>query len=59
VRPDGTGLVAGVLTGAASRADLEGAGAPVILDTIGDLPSRLELDGSGPGGGPAGDPAPE
>jgi phosphoglycolate phosphatase len=34
----GAGLVAGVLTGAASRADLERAGAPVILDTIAGLP---------------------
>jgi phosphoglycolate phosphatase len=33
----GAGLVAGVLTGAASRADLERAGAPVILDTIAGL----------------------
>jgi phosphoglycolate phosphatase len=30
----GAGIVAGVLTGAASRADLEQAGAPIILDTI-------------------------
>jgi hypothetical protein len=29
--------VAGVLTGASSRADLERAGAPLILDTIGDI----------------------
>jgi phosphoglycolate phosphatase len=33
----GAGLVAGVLTGAASREDLEKAGAPVILDTIAGL----------------------
>ena len=30
----GAGLVAGVLTGSASRAELEAAGAPVILDSI-------------------------
>jgi len=39
----GAGLVAGVLTGAASRADLEQAGAPVILDTIAGLPPLLGL----------------
>jgi phosphoglycolate phosphatase len=33
----GAGLVAGVLTGTATRADLEQAGTPVILDTIADL----------------------
>jgi phosphoglycolate phosphatase len=33
----GAGLVAGVLSGADSRADLERAGAPLILDTIADL----------------------
>jgi len=37
----GAGLVAGVLTGTATRADLEQAGAPLILDTIADLPARL------------------
>jgi phosphoglycolate phosphatase len=41
----GAGVVAGVLTGASSRADLEQAGAPLILDTIGDILPRL-LDGS-------------
>ena len=41
----GAGIVAGVLTGASSRADLEQAGAPIILDTIGDILPRL-LDGS-------------
>ena len=41
----GAGIVAGVLTGASSRADLEQAGAPLILDTIGDILPRL-LDGS-------------
>jgi phosphoglycolate phosphatase-like HAD superfamily hydrolase len=30
----GAGLVVGVLTGSASRAELEAAGAPVILDSI-------------------------
>jgi phosphoglycolate phosphatase-like HAD superfamily hydrolase len=33
----GAGLVAGVLTGSASRAELEEAGAPVILDSIAGL----------------------
>jgi phosphonatase-like hydrolase len=33
----GAGVVAGVLTGTSSRADLEQAGAPLILDTIGDI----------------------
>jgi phosphoglycolate phosphatase len=33
----GAAVVAGVLTGASSRADLEQAGAPFILDTIGDI----------------------
>jgi phosphoglycolate phosphatase len=33
----GAAVVAGVLTGADSRADLERAGAPLILDTIADL----------------------
>lgn len=37
----GAGLVAGVLTGTASRADLEQAGAPLILDTIADLPAHV------------------
>jgi phosphoglycolate phosphatase len=40
----GAGIVAGVLTGAGSRADLEQAGAPLILDTIaGILPYLIEL----------------
>jgi phosphoglycolate phosphatase len=39
----GAGLVAGVLTGAASREELERAGAPVILDTIADLPPLLGI----------------
>lgn len=38
----GAGLVAGVLTGAATRADLERASAPLILGTIGDLPSQID-----------------
>jgi phosphoglycolate phosphatase len=39
----GAAIVAGVLTGAASRADLERAGAPIILDTIaGILPYVTE-----------------
>ena len=33
----GAGIVAGVLSGAGSRADLEQAGAPLILETIADL----------------------
>jgi phosphoglycolate phosphatase len=37
----GAGLVAGVLTGAASRDELERAKAPVILDTIAGLPPLL------------------
>jgi phosphoglycolate phosphatase len=41
----GAGLVAGVLTGSASRDDLERAKAPVILDTIADLPPLLGIGG--------------
>jgi phosphoglycolate phosphatase len=37
----GAGIVAGVLTGAGSRADLEQAGAPLILDTIADILPHL------------------
>jgi phosphoglycolate phosphatase len=37
----GAGLVAGVLTGADSRAQLEAAGAPLILDTITDVLGHL------------------
>jgi phosphoglycolate phosphatase len=37
----GAGLVAGVLTGAATRADLECSGAPLILGTIADLLPHL------------------
>ena len=33
----GAAIVAGVLTGASTRADLEQAGAPLILDTIADI----------------------
>ena len=36
-RRAGAAVVAGVLTGASTRADLERAGAPLILDTIADL----------------------
>jgi phosphoglycolate phosphatase len=39
----GAGLVAGVLTGSAGREDLERANAPVILDTIADLPPLLGI----------------
>ena len=42
----GAGLVAGVLTGSASREDMERAQAPVILDTIAGL---LPLAGAGAG----------
>ena len=39
----GAGIVAGVLTGASSRADLEQAGAPLIVDSIaGILPYLIE-----------------
>ena len=41
----GAGLVAGVLTGSASRDDLERANAPVILDTIADLLPLLGVGG--------------
>ena len=37
----GAAIVAGVLTGADSRADLERAGAPLILDTIADILSHI------------------
>jgi phosphoglycolate phosphatase len=37
----GAGVVAGVLSGAGSRADLEQAGAPIILDTIAGLVPHL------------------
>jgi phosphonatase-like hydrolase len=37
----GAGLVAGVLTGAATQSDLERAGAPLILGTIADLLCHL------------------
>jgi phosphoglycolate phosphatase-like HAD superfamily hydrolase len=40
----GAAIVAGVLTGASSRADLERAGAPLILNTIADiLPQVIRL----------------
>ena len=38
----GAAIVAGVLTGASSRADLEQAGAPLILDTIADLLPHID-----------------
>jgi phosphoglycolate phosphatase len=37
----GAGLVAGVLTGQGSRQELEGAGAPLVLGSITDLPAHL------------------
>ncbi len=40
-RRAGAAIVAGVLTGASSRADLERAGAPLILDTIADILSHI------------------
>jgi hypothetical protein len=39
----GAGLVAGVLTGSATRDDLEKAEAPVILDSISALPPLLGI----------------
>jgi phosphoglycolate phosphatase len=39
----GAGLVAGVLTGSATREDLERADAPLILDSIADLPPLLGI----------------
>ena len=41
----GAGLVAAVLTGSAGRAELERAGAPVILDSIAGLPPLLHITG--------------
>src|SRR6204780_5247316 len=38
----GAGIVAGVLTGAGSRTDLEQAGAPLILDTIAGLLPHID-----------------
>jgi phosphonatase-like hydrolase len=38
----GAAIVAGVLTGASSRADLERAGAPLILDTIADILAHID-----------------
>ncbi len=38
----GAGLVAGVLTGAATRADLANAGAPLILNSIADVPVHID-----------------
>ena len=37
----GAGLVAGVLSGRATRDELERAGAPLVLDSVADLPARL------------------
>ena len=37
----GAGLVAGVLSGRAGREELEQAGAPLILDSVTDLPAHL------------------
>jgi phosphoglycolate phosphatase len=42
-RRAGAGLVAGVLTGRASREELEEAKAPVILDSVAELPALLGL----------------
>ncbi len=39
----GAGIVAGVLTGSASRDELTRAGAPHILDTVAGLPALLGL----------------
>ena len=41
----GAGIVAGVLTGSASRAEFTQAGAPHILDTVAGLPALLGLTG--------------
>jgi phosphoglycolate phosphatase-like HAD superfamily hydrolase len=38
----GAAIVAGVLTGASSRADLEQAGAPIILDTIAGILPHID-----------------
>jgi beta-phosphoglucomutase-like phosphatase (HAD superfamily) len=44
----GAAIVAGVLTGASTRGDLEKAGAPLILDTIADiLPHITRLAAAG------------
>jgi phosphoglycolate phosphatase len=43
-RRAGAGLVAGVLTGRTSREELEEAKAPVVLDSVADLPPLLGLD---------------
>jgi phosphoglycolate phosphatase len=37
----GAGVVAGVLTGRATRDELEGAGAPLVLASVADLPAHL------------------
>jgi len=41
-RRAGAAIVAGVLTGASTRADLEQAGAPLILDTIADILPHID-----------------
>jgi phosphoglycolate phosphatase len=41
----GAGIVAGVLTGSASREELERAGAPLVLDSIAGLPPLLGVTG--------------
>lgn len=41
-RRAGAAIVAGVLTGACTRADLEQAGAPLILDTIADILPHID-----------------
>ncbi len=41
-RRAGAGLVAGVLTGRGSRRDLEAAQAPLVLDSVTDLPALLD-----------------
>ena len=44
----GAAIVAGVLTGASTRADLEQAGAPLILDTIADILPYIDSAASWP-----------
>ena len=42
----GAGVVAGVLTGSGTREELEKAGAPHIIDSIGDLLPLIGLNAS-------------
>jgi len=42
-RRAGAGLVVGVLTGRVSREELEEAKAPVVIDSVADLPALLGL----------------